>query len=249
LVFTQREALALVMAVLDGHHAASDIDDPVGSALGKLMRSLPASVARQADLIRGHAVAVPDRDAAGPDPSTTAVLVSAIAENRLAKIAYLTANGSCFETDVDPWAVVVRHGRWYLLCWSHAAEARRAYRIDRVNSVDVTERAAMPAPPGDPISWLEEHLADGWAFETHVVFEAHFADVARWVSAPMGRLEPVEDRCVLRGTTNNPAMYAGEWLAGIPFPFQVVGGIELREAVATVAHRLNTSLDDAPSTS
>src|SRR6478672_12823753 len=33
LMFSSTEALALVMAVLDGHHDASDPTDPVGSAL------------------------------------------------------------------------------------------------------------------------------------------------------------------------------------------------------------------------
>jgi len=45
LMFTATEALGLVMAVLDGHHDASDSTDPVGSALGKIMRALPEPVA------------------------------------------------------------------------------------------------------------------------------------------------------------------------------------------------------------
>ena len=40
-VFTEAEALGLVMAVLDGHPAAADVDDLVGSALGKVVRALP----------------------------------------------------------------------------------------------------------------------------------------------------------------------------------------------------------------
>ena len=61
----------------------------------------------------------------------------------------------------------------------------------------------------------------------------------------MGRLEPLDDgrRCVLRGTTSNPAMYAGEWLAAIPHPFTVVGGPELRAAVHAIAERFARSLD------
>ena len=39
IVFTQAEALGLVMAVLDGQPAATDADDPVGSALSKLSAS------------------------------------------------------------------------------------------------------------------------------------------------------------------------------------------------------------------
>ena len=66
LMFTASEALGLVMAVLDGHHAAADPDDPVGSALGKLIRSLPNHTSRQAAMVREHALAAPDRRAAGP---------------------------------------------------------------------------------------------------------------------------------------------------------------------------------------
>ena len=38
LMFEAAEALALVMAVLDGHHQAGDPTDPAGSALGKIVR-------------------------------------------------------------------------------------------------------------------------------------------------------------------------------------------------------------------
>src|SRR5687767_15979257 len=40
-VFTETEALGLVMAVLDGQPTAGDADDLVGSALGKVIRALP----------------------------------------------------------------------------------------------------------------------------------------------------------------------------------------------------------------
>jgi predicted DNA-binding transcriptional regulator YafY len=66
--FTAEEALGLVMAVLDGHHEAGDPTDPVGSALGKLVRALPASVAAQAEAVRRTTAPAPDRAAARPDP-------------------------------------------------------------------------------------------------------------------------------------------------------------------------------------
>jgi hypothetical protein len=44
--------------------------------------------------------------------------------------------------------------------------------------------------------------------------------------------------CELVGTTSNAEAYAGEWLAGVPFAFTVVGGPELRAAVAAVGARL-----------
>ena len=74
LVFSGAEALGLVMAVLDGRHAAADNDDPVGSGLGKIIRALPHHVGRQAATMREHARAVPDRWAR-PDPAITSALV------------------------------------------------------------------------------------------------------------------------------------------------------------------------------
>jgi hypothetical protein len=51
---------------------------------------------------------------------------------------------------------------------------------------------------------------------------------------------------VLTGTTSNPAMYAGEWLAAIPIAFHVEGGPELRAAVAAAAARLTAALSAPP---
>jgi len=244
LVFSAAEALGLVMAVLDGSHAAADADDPVGAALGKLIRALPENVGQQAATMRRFASAAPDRGAVRPGTRTTSALVAAVAAQRRASIVYRSESGNQWAEDVDPWAVVVRHGRWYLLCHSHRAGAVRAYRIDRIQSVaHGDERFGAPGDV-DYVDLLEQHLAVGWEYETRVVFDAPRDDVARCVRPSMGRLEGIGDgrRCVLTGTTSNPAMYAGEWLAPIPIPFHVEGGPELRDAVAAVAARLAGAL-------
>jgi predicted DNA-binding transcriptional regulator YafY len=248
LVFTTTEALGLVMAVLDGSHAAADTDDPVGAALSKIIRALPENVGRPAATMRRHASAAPDRGAVRPGTETTSALVDAIAAQRQVSIGYRTESGRQWEEDVDPWAVVVRHGRWYLLCHSHRAEAVRAYRVDRIQSA--TGGGEQFRAPGDLdyVDLLEQHLGAGWDFETKVVFDAPCDEVARYVRPPMGRLDRTGDgaRCVLTGTTSNPAMYAAEWLAAIPITFHVEGGPELRAAIADVATRLSAALGAPP---
>src|SRR3954447_23400529 len=89
-VFTADEALALAMAVLDGHPADGDV---VGSALGKVIRALPESVGRQAMTLREHASAAPDRSSARPDPGTTGALVDAVADRRRVLVTYRTESG------------------------------------------------------------------------------------------------------------------------------------------------------------
>ena len=247
-VFTQAEALSLVMAVLDGQPAAADVDDPVGAALGKVIQALPENVGRQAAALREHAAAVPDRYSARPDPATTSALVAAVAARHRVRLTYRSETGKEWPAEVDPWAVVVRHGRWYLLCHSHRADAIRTYRVDRVHAIEQTPHEFEPPAGLDPVTALEANLGTGWEFPTRVVFDAPLAEVAPWIRPPMGRLAPSGDGCVLVGSTSNPAMYAQEWLATVPFDFRVDGGPELRAAVATVATRFATALADRPPT-
>lgn len=243
-VFTEEEALRLVMAVLEGHPAAAAADDLVGSALSKVVRALPDRVRVQAATLREHTSAAPDRRAAHPDPAITSALVAAVAARRRLAITYRNRSDSESETEVDPWAVVVRHGHWYLLCHSHRVDAIRTYRVDRIGTVKATAHTFVPPEGLDPVAALEEHLGAGWEFPTRVVFKAPLAEVKPWVRPTMGQLEPDGDGCVLVGTTSNPAMYAQEWLAPMPFAFCVEGGPELRTAIATLASRWAAAVAD-----
>ncbi|SDD79193.1 helix-turn-helix transcriptional regulator [Auraticoccus monumenti] len=243
LLFSSSEALGLVMAVLDGQHAAADPEEPVGSALGKLVRALPGEVGRQAAVMREHALAAPERETTRPDPGTTAELVDAVAARRRVRLRYRTAGGRTTETVADPWATVVRHRHWYLLCHAHAPDAVRAYRVDRIERLEVLAEPFVPPADLDAVAVLEQHLGAGREHPTRVRFSAPLAEVAPHVGAPMGRLEPDgESACLLTGTTSDPRMYAGEWLAAIPHPFVVEGGTELVAAVGALAERLTAAV-------
>jgi predicted DNA-binding transcriptional regulator YafY len=238
LMFSATEALCLVMAVLDGHHDASDPTDPVGSALGKIVRALPEPVAAQAEAVRQTTAPAPDRAAARPDPGLTTALVQACSDLRRVRLGYRSEAGSEWLTDVDPWAVVVRHGRWYLLCRTHPADARRAYRIDRVRGVEVLEDTFLPPVGLDPVAVLEAHLADGWEYDVEVVIDAPLETVGRHLTRAAGRLEPLAAGTTrLVGSTSNPGWYA-EQLARIPAPYRIVNGTEVREAARVLGQRL-----------
>lgn len=240
--FTQVEALGLVMAVLEGHPEATDPAEVVGSALAKVVAVLPEAVGRQAGLLREHAWAAPDHRSAHPDPGVTSALVLAATARRRIKLRYTSAGGNQSDAEVDPWAVVVRHGLWYLLSYSYRADAVRTYRVDRITAVEETVRSFIPPEGLAPVALLEQHLGDDWAFPTRVVFEAPITEVAPWIRRPMGRLDEHPSGCVLVGRTNNPAMYAHEWLAAIPLPFCIEAGDELRAAMTALAEKCAATL-------
>jgi predicted DNA-binding transcriptional regulator YafY len=243
LIFSSAEALGLVMAALDGHHAVGDVTDPVGSALGKLIRALPEPVARQAEAVRRVAEAAPDRAAVRPDLAVTAQLVQACAEHLRVRIDYRSEAGSEWAVEAEPWAVVVRHGRWYLLCQDLRVAAVRAYRVDRVREVAFLDGAFRPPTDLDPVAALEEHLAVGWEYEAVVEVDAPAEEVVKWLRPTLGRLETLgPGRTRLVGSTSNPYWYA-EQLAVLPAPFRVVGGPELRATVQALAARLAAAVD------
>ncbi|USQ77088.1 helix-turn-helix transcriptional regulator [Ornithinimicrobium cryptoxanthini] len=244
LTFSPGEALSLVMAVLDGHHPAADPADTVGSALGKILRALPESVAAQAETVRRTAASAPDRGAARPDPAITATLVRACADHSVVELAYCSESGTQWSTVVEPWAVVVRHGRWYLLCRVVDRDVVRTYRVDRVTSATPGAESFEPPAHLDPVTDLEQHLGAGWEHPTEVVVHGPLELCQRFLGPVAGRLEAIDEQTTrLTGSTSNPAAYAERVLC-LPVPFRVVGGPELRAAVREVGERMVAAAQD-----
>jgi len=236
LMFTASEALGLVMAVLEGR--AHDPTDPVGQAVGKIIRVLPQPVAEPVEAVVRMSERTPDGHSSAPDPQVTAGLVQGSSSGHRLRVSYRLGPDKVREMDVDPWAIVVRFGKWYLLGWSHTAEARRILRIDRVAGVEeLAETFDVPADL-DPVAAVEEHLSEGWRHKIEVVVEAPLRDVRCWVPRKLARLEEIDDHTTrLLGSTDELDWYA-ERLAGIPRPFRVVLPDALREQVAVVGRRM-----------
>jgi predicted DNA-binding transcriptional regulator YafY len=234
LMFTPTEALGLVMAVLEGHPAGED--DPVGQALGKIVRALPEPLARPADAVRR--VAARGWDVVMPDVDVTAQLAQASAARQVLRLRYGADPGRTWEMEVDPWAVVVRHRRWYLLCWSHAKDARRVLRVDRVRDVVVLDRGFEPPPDLDPLTAVEEQLSMGWRYPVEVVIEAPLERCREWLPRSFGRLDPMDATTTrLMASTDEPEWYAAQ-LGNLPFVFRLVGSPEVRAAMTELGHRM-----------
>jgi predicted DNA-binding transcriptional regulator YafY len=242
LMFTAAEAMGLVMAVLEGHRNAADPVDLVGAALAKILRVLPERVAGPMRAVR-EVVPAPTFDAS-PDAELTTQLIEACTAARRIHLAYRLGD-SDREMDVDPWAVVLRHSYWYLLCWSHTKQARRVLRVDRIVSVSLLPETFTPPESLDALRVLEEHLSQGWAYPVDVVVEASVTETSRWLPRSLGLLEPEDDgRTRLRASTDEPDWYARQ-LAALPAPFHVVASSELRRAVAGLGRRLVRAGEEA----
>jgi predicted DNA-binding transcriptional regulator YafY len=233
LMFTPTEALGLVMAVLEGHPAGED--EPVGQALGKIVRALPEPLARPADAVRR----VPARgwQVVVPDVEITAQLVQASDAQRRVRLRYAIDEDREWEVELDPWAVVVRHRRWYLLGWAHGKDARRILRVDRVRRVEVLPEEFHAPPDLDALAAVEEQLSMGWKYDVEVVIEAPLEDCRHWLPRSFVRLEAIGDTTTrLVATTDEPEWYAAQ-LGNLPMSFHLVGSPEVREAMRILGRR------------
>ncbi len=237
LMFTAAEALGMVMAVLEGHRDAADPADLVGSALAKIVRVLPERVAGPVHAFR-HLSVPPPVPQARVSPELTTQLIEACTAARRLRLAYRMGRAGDVVMEVDPWAVVLRHSRWYLLGWSHTRQARRVLRVDRISAIERLPDTFTPPPELDALKTLEEHLSQGWTHPVDVLIDATVEQASRWLPRSLGRLEPAGGgRSRLRATTDEPAWYARQ-LAALPVPFRVGGSPELQRATAALGQQL-----------
>ncbi len=239
LMFSAAEALGLVQAVLEGHRDAADPTELVGAALSKILRVLPQPVAEPLRAVRRDP-GPPPEETRRVDAAVTGLLVEACTRARRVHLTYRLGPDTERPMEVDPWAVVLRHSRWYLLGYSHTRQAVRALRVDRIASVFTTSQPFTPPPDLDALRALEEHLSQGWRHPVEVLFRETFDDTARWVPRSLGRLEAAEGGVLLRATTDSPDWYARQ-LAVTPLDFEVRGSQALVDATAGLAERLSRS--------
>jgi predicted DNA-binding transcriptional regulator YafY len=243
LMFTPAEAMGMVMAVLEGHRNAADPADLVGSALAKILRVLPERVAGPVRAVRELAAPRAAGDAPdesfSPSPELTARLIEYCSAARCLRVTYRRPGGAADRVlEIDPWAVVLRHSRWYLLGWSRSRQARRVLRVDRIVAIEAGPETFTPPPGLDALAVLEDHLSQGWTHPVDVLIDATAERVGRWLPRNLGRLEPDgEGRTRLCATTSEPEWYVRQ-LAVIEAPFRILGSAPLQRAAADLGRQL-----------
>ena len=132
---TAREAMRLVLTV----DAVADLLDEELPAL----RSAVTKVRTALDIPESTA------DVVGSDgPDTRSTLRDAVREGWRVRLAYQgRTDTQPVDREVDPWALHVVDGSWYLQGHDHGASDRRTFRLDRIAAVEVTDVPVQVAAP------------------------------------------------------------------------------------------------------
>jgi predicted DNA-binding transcriptional regulator YafY len=138
--FTPAEAVAMSVALRQA--SGSPFARAAGSALRKIMAAMPV---QEASAARELAERVGFLSPVEPRPIPV-VIEDALATRRVLRLDYVDKHGVPSERVVEPVMFLARDEYWYLVAWCRLRDELRAFRLDRVVSVQDTGEVVPPRP-------------------------------------------------------------------------------------------------------
>jgi predicted DNA-binding transcriptional regulator YafY len=234
LMLSEDEALALILGLRAARSLGLTAHAPgVEGALAKVERVLPVQVR---DRVRAvEAMLVWDlgaRPGPGPDSGPVLTLGTAAREERRVRLRYRQKDGKETERAFDPYGLVCRHRRWYVIGHCHLRDELRLFRLDRITGLETQPETFQRPQNFDVLAAVLATLGSiprAWSLEVmlHTTLE-----IARChISAETALLEEKDENSVLlRGHTDDLDCMARR-LASLGCPLEVRQPPELRDAL------------------
>jgi predicted DNA-binding transcriptional regulator YafY len=240
MIFSDEEALALAVGLMAARGLGLAQSMPaVASARAKLDRVFPAKLKSRLRAVDESVALELTRPAAVIDQQVLGLLCSASQERRRVRMVYQSRSDEQTEREFDPYGLVYRAGRWYIVGWCHLRHGLRSFRLDRV--VSATSLAVSFERPADfdTLAYLKQSITlIPRAHAVEVLLKTDLASAQRALVPYVGVLECVEEGVLLRAQADDLDWIARE-LARLPFDFSVKSPPALRGAIARISQRLD----------
>jgi predicted DNA-binding transcriptional regulator YafY len=239
MIFTDEEALALAVGLMAARGLGLAQSMPaLASARAKLERVFPAKLKSRLRAVDESVALESARPAAVIDQQVLGLLCAATQERRRVRMTYQSQREERSEREFDPYGLVYRAGRWYIVGWCHLRRGLRSFRLDRVVSASSSAVAFERPADFDALAWLKQSIATiPRAHAVEVLLDTDLATAQKCLVPYVGVLECVDGGVLLRAQADNLDWIARE-LARLPFDFRLVAPQALRGAVERVSKRL-----------
>ncbi|MFP3464114.1 helix-turn-helix transcriptional regulator [Leifsonia sp. SIMBA_070] len=149
---TVDEALAVTIGL--GMLASSPFRNAASAALGKVLAVMDTGAADETRelALRVHLLENTEAPATAPDGFADALRAGSVL-----RLQYRDREGAETEREVEPLGYVGRDGSWYLVAWCRTRNGIRAFRGDRILSVERTGER----PPRRPLTADDLQIAYG----------------------------------------------------------------------------------------
>ncbi len=239
MIFSDEEALALAVGLMAARGLGLAQSMPaVASARAKLDRVFPAKLKSRLRAVDESVALELARPAPVIDQQVLGLLCTASQERRRVRMTYQSRSDEQTEREFDPYGLVYRTGRWYIVGWCHLRRSLRSFRLDRVVSASSSTVHFERPADFDTLAYLKQSITMiPRAHTVEVLLETDLASAQCALVPYVGVLECVDEGVLLRAQADDLDWIARE-LARLPFNFSVKSPTALRGAITRISQRL-----------
>ena len=246
LMFSEEEAISIVLGLLGSSWLEiGQSQAVVEEALSKITRVLPQVAREKVRAISSLVILSPYREEARPDASLLILLSESIQARQCVQITYRSESDELTRRVVEPYGLVGRRGRWYLVGYCRLRKDYRTFRLDRMRKTHPLAERFHKNEEFDFRAYASEYLENTRAkWRIRVVFDVELSRIRRRVPASYGTLTKVDGGVAFEWSTDD-LDYGARYLMGLRMPFVVKEPTELREALRRLAQEAGRIADIA----
>ncbi|WP_043614215.1 helix-turn-helix transcriptional regulator [Nonomuraea candida] len=214
------------------------IEETSVRALAKLEQVLPSRLRRRVSALNAYTVQITGNAPPVP-PEVLTTLANAARDHERLRFDYTGHGGGASVRNVEPYRLVHRHGRWYLLGYDVDREDWRTFRVDRVSPRTPSGPRFTPRElpgEGDVAAYVDKGVNTAmWRYHATVLLHA---PAERMAALPLRlEVEPVDEATCLLKLGGDDINGIAVWIGFLGVDFEVIDPPELAEHVLTLSER------------
>ncbi|AQZ64190.1 Transcriptional regulator, DeoR family [[Actinomadura] parvosata subsp. kistnae] len=239
LLLDDEEAVAVAVGLRTAANGTvTGIEETSLRALAKLEQVLPARLRHRVNTLQTHTVRI-NREGPTVDAEVLTRVAAACRDREQLRFDYTGHDGVAACRSAEPYGLVSKGNRWYLVAWDTDRRDWRTFRADRMRLRTPNGPRFAPREPPEPdvAAWVQRRLAhEMWPVEARFLLHAPAERVAGRVS---GTVEPLDgERCLLTLRGDDPHTMAVV-VAFLDVDFEVLEPVELKERLRALGSRLS----------
>ncbi len=246
MMFNYDEITALMVGLMLMQNLAIPSATAVTSAITKIERVLPESLQLYTEALQHSLTLQGNNFFTGADALSTETLLklsTAVYQKQQVIIRYSDKKEQVTERAIDPYGIVHHGVSWYLSAHCHLREDLRLFRLERVQSVQLTSQS-FTAPEGfnasEHILHVLSALPDMIQFE--VMLETDLETAKTVIPPSMGLIKVTEFQTLMRCYSES-ADWLARFLLQVEFPFYVIQPPTLRDALKALMREIAENLE------
>lgn len=212
----------------------------VDSAASKIERVLPDELRQQSNALRQFLI----MDISPTYPISSQWLLRlnlAVLNQQCLAITYLSAQGNQSQRIISPYGVILHGQAWYLPAYCHLRQARRVFRLDRVQDLSESELDYHETNM-DVKAFVLNTLAQTPGIHTfEILLHAPLDTVVEYIPESMALLAADNGKTRMRCFSDDPYWLA-RYLMYLELPFTVLQTEALRSALREIAEQILASI-------